>query len=389
MFSTRTDWDFRPSALYSLLQQKRARNEVILDLTESNPTKCGFNASASDLVDAEVLQRSALYEPDPKGLRSARQAVSDWYKSQNIIIDPDRIILTSSTSEAYSFLFRLLCNVGDVVAVPQPSYPLFEYLARLNDILTQEYELTYDGEWHCDRSSFEDVLASNAEALILVHPNNPTGSYLKKDERDWIVSKAEARKVPLIVDEVFSPFSFGQDNRRASSFAATTSTLTFTVNGLSKLLGLPQMKLAWIVVSGPDDECANAVHRLEVIADTYLSVGTVVQQSLPRLLTAHQQMTDRILARTKTNYEFLNTACTADLPVTLFQSEGAWSAILRLPEKRTDEEWAFELLQHSGVATHPGHLFEIRTKSCVVVSLLPEPGIFSEGIRRLLAALVQ
>jgi alanine-synthesizing transaminase len=389
MFSTRTDWDLQHSPLYSLLQQKRARGEVILDLTESNPTKCGFNASASELVDAEGLQRSALYEPDPKGLRSARRAVSDWYQRQGIAVDPDRIILTSSTSEAYSFLFRLLCNVGDMVAVPQPSYPLFEYLARLNDILTQEYRLTYDGEWHCDRSSFEDVLASNAEALILVHPNNPTGSFVKKEERDWIVSEAGARIIPLIVDEVFSPFSFEHDERRAGSFAATTSALTFTVSGLSKLLGLPQLKLAWIVVSGTDDECVNAVRRLEVIADTYLSVGTVVQQSLPRLLTAHQQMTDRILARTKSNYEFLKRACAADLPVTLFQSEGAWSAILRLPEKRTDEEWAFELLQHSGVATHPGHLFEIQIKSCVVVSLLPESGIFSEGIRRLLTAIVQ
>jgi len=386
MFSTRTDWDLQPSPLYSLLQQKRARGEEVLDLTESNPTKCSFTHSSSTLVDAESLQCSVLYEPDPKGLLSARQAIAEWYKRQNIDLDPDRIILCSSTSEAYSFLFRLLCDVGGVVAVPKPSYPLFEYLARLNDILTHEYRLGYDGEWHIDFSSLEDALCSNAEALILVHPNNPTGSFVKKDEQTRIISEAHARNVPLIVDEVFSAFSFASDERRAGSFAATDSTLTFTMNGLSKLLGLPQMKLAWIVVSGPDEECTKAVQRLEVIADTYLSVGTVVQQMLPRLLINHEAMTEHILTRTRSNYEFLKAACADGSPATLLQCEGAWSAVLRLPEKKSDEEWAFEFLQSEGVLTHPGHLFDIEAKSCVVVSLLPEHDLFAEGIRRILGA---
>ena len=268
--------------MYSLLQQKRARGEErVLDLSESNPTKCGFIHSSSDLIDSGSLERSVLYEPDPKGLLSARQAVSGWYRHQNIAIDPDCIVLASSTSEAYSFLFRLLCDVGDVVAVPKPSYPLFEYLAGLNDILCCEYRLAYDGEWHIDLPSVDDALSSNAEALILVHPNNPTGSFVKKEERDRIVARAESGKIPLIVDEVFGAFSFANDDRRAGSFAGTGSTLTFTLNGLSKLLGLPQMKLAWIVVSGPEKECAQALQRLEVIADTYLSVGTAVQQALP------------------------------------------------------------------------------------------------------------
>jgi alanine-synthesizing transaminase len=386
MFSTRTDWDLRPSPLYSLLQQKRASGEEVLDLTESNPTKCGFIHSSSTLVDTVSLQRSALYEPDPKGLLSARQAIADWYKHQNVVVDPDRIILCSSTSEAYSFLFRLLCDVGGVVAVPKPSYPLFEYLARLNDILTHEYRLDYDGEWHIDCTSIEDALSSNAEALILVHPNNPTGSFVKKDEQTRIISEVRARNVPLIVDEVFSAFSFAPDERRADSFTGIDSTLTFTMNGLSKFLGLPQMKLAWIIVSGPDDECTKAMQRLEVIADTFLSVGTAVQQMLPRLLNDTEAMTEQILVRTKSNYEFLKTACAVDSPATLLRCEGAWSAVVRLPERKSDEEWAFELLQSAGVLTHPGHLFDIEMKSCLVVSLLPERGAFSEGVKRILSA---
>jgi alanine-synthesizing transaminase len=211
MFSSRTDWDLRPSPLFSLLQQKRASGEKLLDLTESNPTKCGFIHPSSKLVDSESLQRSTLYEPDPKGFRSARQAVSDWYKRQNISVSPDRIILASSTSEAYSFLFRLLCNVGDVVAVPKPSYPLFEYLARLNDVLCQEYHLAYDGEWHIDLSSVDEALSASAEALILVHPNNPTGSFVKQEEQKRILSQARVRRIPIIVDEVFRAFSFAND----------------------------------------------------------------------------------------------------------------------------------------------------------------------------------
>jgi alanine-synthesizing transaminase len=380
MFSTRTEWDLRPSRLYSLLQQRRSRGEPVLDLTESNPTQCGFRYDPADIADADTLAGSALYEPDPKGLLQARQAIADWYRRQDIAVSPHRIILTSGTSEAYSFLFRLLCNVGDVVAVPQPSYPLFEYLARLNDVLTQPYTLAYDGEWHFDRSSFQDVLATNTEALILVHPNNPTGSFVKKDERDWIVEEASTRDIPIIVDEVFGAFAFEDSPRRAGSFAATSSALTFTVNGLSKLLGLPQLKLAWIVVSGPDDQCEQAVHRLDLIADTYLSVGTVVQHSLSRLLTSPRAATENILRRVKNNYGVLRAACASGSPASLLHCEGAWNAVLRLPEKKSDEEWAFGFLEDDGVLTHPGHLFDIAMKSCVVVSLLPEEGTFSEGI---------
>jgi alanine-synthesizing transaminase len=387
MFSTRADWDLLPSPLFSLLQLRRARGEDVLDLTESNPTKCGFEYAAPDLVTSEALQKSVLYEPDPKGLPAARQAIAEWYQRRNIAVDPERIILTSSTSEAYSFLFKLLCNVGDIVAVPQPSYPLFEYLGRLQDVLTRGYHLVYDGEWRVDIPPLDDLLSSNAGALILVHPNNPTGSFLKKDEQDCILSSAQTQKVPVIVDEVFGAFPFAEDERRAGSFAGTNSTLTFTVNGLSKILGLPQLKLAWIVVSGPADECDNAVQRLEVIADTYLSVGTIAQQSLPHLLNDPEEMTEKILARTRSNYEFLKTVCAAGSSATLFRCEGGWNAILRLPASRSDDEWASMFLQKCGVVTHPGHLFDLGPKSCIILSLLPRPMVFSEGIKRIVSSL--
>jgi aspartate/methionine/tyrosine aminotransferase len=387
MFSTRTDWDLLTSPLFSLLQLKRSQGEEILDLTESNPTQCGFEQTVADFLGSEALQKSALYEPHPKGLLTARQAVSDWYKRQDIAVDPERIVLTSGTSEAYSFLLRLLCNVGDVVAVPQPGYPLFEYLARLNDVLTRGYRLVYDGEWHIDVSNFDEILSSNADALILVHPNNPTGSFLKKDERERVVAAARARNVPLIVDEVFGAFPFAADERRAGSFAGTDSTLTFTVNGLSKLLGLPQMKLAWIVVSGPETECIKAVQRLEIISDTYLYVGTIVQRSLPHLLNDSKGMTEQILARTRSNYEFLKESCSSGISTTLFRCEGGWNAILRMPANKSDDEWASMFLRNCGVVTHPGHLFDLGTASCLVVSLLTSPVVFSKGIRGILSSI--
>jgi aspartate/methionine/tyrosine aminotransferase len=278
--------------------------------------------------------------------------------------------------------------VGDTIAVPKPSYPLFEYLARLNDVLCQEYRLAYDGEWHIDLSSVDDAFSSNAEALILVHPNNPTGSFIKQEERDRIVSGAQERKISLIVDEVFNAFPFAQDPRRVGSFAGTGSTLTFTLSGLSKHAGLPQMKLAWIVVSGPDEERSKALQRLEVIADTYLSVSTPVQLMLPLVLT-DTTVTEQILGRVKQNYELLMELVGVRTSATLLHCEGAWSAILRLPATKSDEEWAFELLQTAGVLTHPGHLFDFAMKSCIVVSLLPDQKVFKEGVGRILSSIAQ
>jgi len=387
MFSSRTDWDFRSSPLFSLLQQKRSRGEEIIDLTESNPTKCGFVHQPHQLIDIESLQRSAQYDPDPRGLLSAREAIAQWYGRQQIEIDPAQIILTSSTSEAYFYIFRLLCNLGEDVAVPRPSYPLFEYLGRLMDVVCKHYDWKYDSEWHIDAHSAKELIESRIKAFVLVHPNNPTGSFVKKEEREYILSAAKIHHVPLVVDEVFHAFPIERDERRAPSFAGTKEVLTFTLNGLSKLVGLPQMKLAWIVVSGPGDGTVKALQRLDVIADTFLSVGTPVQHALSSLLNDHAGMTKQILNRVRSNFGLLSRFISSGSAATLLQCEGAWNAILRLPATKSDEEWAQELLEKHGVLSHPGHLFDLEMKSCIVVSLLTEPQVVHRGLGRILMAL--
>lgn len=386
MFSSRTDWDFRSSPLFSLVLQRRARGEEILDLTESNPTRCGFRYQPDHLSTPSALRDPVSYDPDPRGLLLARQAIAGWYQRQQIAVDPSRIILSSSTSEAYSYLLRLLCNVSESIAVPKPGYPLLEYLCRLNDVDCQRYRLAYDGEWHIDLPSLEGILSPKTKALVLVHPNNPTGSFIKLEERERILGMSEKQRIPLVVDEVFGAFPFEEDARRAGSFAGTQKSLTFTLNGLSKLVGLPQLKLAWIVVSGPEDLCTNALQRLEVIADTFLSVGTAVQLSLELLLSDPAAMNGQILDRVRGNYKTLRGIFTQDSPASIFGCEGAWNAVLRLPATRTDEEWAQDLLQEHGILTHPGLLFDFDLKSCIVVSLLSEPKIFSDGIKRMFTA---
>jgi hypothetical protein len=385
MFSSRTDWDFRPSPLFALVEQKRNRGDTILDLTESNPTRCGFLFEPDLLFPPDSLSASVRYDPDPKGLLTAREAVAEWYARQGVVVDPARIVLTSSTSEAYSFLFKLLCNAGDSVAVPKPSYPLFEYLCTLNDVACQQYRLAYDGEWHFDKSSMEHTLQANTKALVLVHPNNPTGSYVKLEERDAIVGLSQKRRIPVIVDEVFSRFPFAEDPRRCATFASMRENLTFTLNGISKLLGLPQMKLAWIVVSGPDDECVQAMQRLEVIADSYLSVSAQVQVALRSLLAHADDTIDRIHSRVSGNFRTVRNELPPGSLMSVLDCEGGWNAILRLPSTKSDEEWAMAILEEQNVLTHPGSLFDLDTRSCLAISLLPEATSIAEGIRRIAA----
>ncbi len=385
MFSSRTDWDLRPSALASLLEEKRTEGEHIIDLTESNPTRCALTHPSSP-IDAVTLRRSAIYEPDPKGLPAARRAIAAWYKKANRSVDPEQIVLTSSTSEAYSHLLRLLCNVGDSIAVPKPSYPLFEYLCRLNDVACRHYQLAYDGEWRVDLGSLEESLAAGAKGAIVVHPNNPTGSYAKVDEAVSILKLVAGRSSALIVDEVFHTFPFGNAVRRAGSFAGTEEVLTFTINGLSKLVALPQMKLAWIVVSGPRDQVHTALGKLEIIADTYLSVNTPVQHAVGGILEQQPAATQRVLERVMQNYSGLKHVIGADSPLNVLLFEGGWNAMVRMPATRSDEAWALHLLQSQNVMTHPGHLFDCDISACLVLSLLPDPEIFSEGIQRVRTA---
>ena len=385
MFSTRTNWDFRSSELFALVQQKRVQGEEIIDLTEANPTRCGFKYDERSIREALAAKESLAYAPDPRGLPSARTAVAEFYRDQGITIDPDWVFLTSSTSEAYSYLFRLLCNVGDSVLLPKPSYPLFDYLCDLNDVAPAHYRLTYDGEWRLNTQRLEQELSRRTRALLLIHPNNPTGSFLKIAERENIEAFASHRNLPLIIDEVFSSYAFSPDARRASSFAGNKEPLTFVLNGLSKLLGLPQMKLAWMVVSGPDAERDDAINRLEIIADTYLSVGTPVQCALPTLLTHAAMMSDQIGSRVRSNYQCIAETVTGS-SLSVYHCEGGWNALLRLPATLQDEQWAPALLKEQNVLVHPGRLFDIEQGACVVLSLLPEADIVREGVRRIVQA---
>jgi alanine-synthesizing transaminase len=387
MFSARTNWDSAPAPLFALAQEMRVAGKEILDLTESNPTKCGFVYVPEGLISPSALQQSAIYDPDPKGLLQARQAIVRWYSNQSVAVDTSQIVLASSTSEAYSFLLKLLCNPSENIAVPKPGYPLFDYLSDVNDVTCRPYRLAYDGEWHIDWSSMEKALAEGTRALVLIHPNNPTGSFIKADERERIVSSIRRRGIPLIVDEVFSAYPFREDTNRYGTFAATNEVLTFTLNGISKLAGLPQLKLAWIVVSGPKELQLEALRRLEIIADTFLSVGSPVQHSLASILVDGLPMSRRIKERVVQNHGELRRIFSASLPASLFACEGGWSAVLRLPATRSDEEWAMELLRTQRVLVHPGHLFDCEVPSCVVISLLPELQSMSEGIRRIVSAI--
>ncbi|HTP13337.1 MAG TPA: pyridoxal phosphate-dependent aminotransferase [Bacteroidota bacterium] len=354
--------------------------DAILDLTETNPTRCGFVYNP-DLLRSLASDESLRYEPDPHGLRTARESIAEYYRRKGVATDPANIFVTASTSEAYSYLFRLFCNPGEKVFVPRPSYPLFEYLCTINDVEPCAYRLSYDDEWHIGSDAFREV-DELTKLILLVHPNNPTGSFVKQDERELVLGVAAQRRLALVVDEVFGEFGIGESNARAGSFAGETTGLVCTLGGVSKLLGLPQIKLAWIVLSGDDALVREARGRLEIIADTYLSVSTPSQHALPALFREGPAVTDQIRARITANHRSLQDAL-AGSAVSLLKTEGGWSAILRLPRIASDEAWSIRLLKECNVLVHPGHFFEMEPPSCIVVSLLQGESVFRDGIDRI------
>lgn len=386
MFSARTAWDLRPNRLTSLLTEKRGRGDEILDLTESNPTRCGFDYQPQYTLEALSTRRSLVYQPHPKGILPARAAVAEYYARQGIVLDPDHIILTAGTSEAYGFLLRLLCNGRDSVALVKPGYPLLDDLCRINDVIPRLVHLSYDDAWRLDLEALRVELAARAKAVVLVYPNNPTGSYVRQDEREQIIASAKAAGAGILVDEVFHPFHIDANCSPAPSFASNDRCLTFTINGISKLLGLPQLKLGWIVVTGSSAEVEGAISRLEMISDLFLSVSTPVQQALPFLLEDPAGLTLQVVTRLRRNHARL-TEMTGKVPaVEILKGEGGWYAVLRLPRGRTDEEWALFLLEKSGILVHPGCLFDFEEESVVVLSLLQKEEIFERGIAGILSA---
>jgi aspartate/methionine/tyrosine aminotransferase len=395
VFSSRLAWGRPENALARLERERRAAGAPLIDLTESNPTRVGLPYPADELRAALAPAETVRYQPAPRGRPEARAAIAAGYAARGVTVDADRIVLSASSSESYAWLFKLLCDPGDAVLVPEPSYPLFEYLARLEGVVPVPYRLAYDGAWHLDGASIAAALARAAaggqrpRALIAVSPNNPTGSFLKRFELEPLARACEAAELAVLCDEVFADYGVGDDPARVPLLAAeeafTARVPTFSLGGLSKSCGLPQIKVGWIVAGGPPDRTAAALGRLELIADTYLSVATPAELALPRLLEIGREVRRAIAERVAGNRRALASALPASAPCTLLPAEGGWSAILRVPATQTDEAWAAQLLVEEGVLAHPGYFFDLEGGAFLVLSLLAEPAAFTEGARRLVA----
>jgi alanine-synthesizing transaminase len=387
MFASRTDWSLTPNRLAQALEARRKAGLPILDLTESNPTRCGFDFEAEKVLGALADPRSLTYQPDPRGLVPARRAVAAYYAERGVALSTEQVFLTTSTSEAYSFLFRLLANPGEAILAPRPSYPLFEFLARLNDLELLPYALSYHDGWQLDLQAMRETLrrtGPRVRAIVVVHPNNPTGSFVGRDELGALVAWCCEHDAALIADEVFADYAWEADARRVVSHASVSGALTFTLSGLSKISALPQMKLAWIVASGPPELLEPALARLEIIADTYLSVSAPLAHALPEMLETRRRVQPQILGRVRANLRWLDEQLSPEIPLTRLHAEGGWYAVLRLPAVRSDDDWAVELLAEDGVLVHPGHFYDFGAEGHLVISLLPPPDVFQEGIRRLL-----
>ena len=387
MFSRRTDWKLAPNRLTTAMDRARASGRSFLDLTTSNPTRAGIIYDGPSILDSLRDQRSLDYDPQPKGLLTAREAVADYYRTRKEHVNPESMILTSGTSEGYSYAFRLLANPGDEILVPKPSYPLFDFLADLKDVRLVSYPLLYDHGWQVDFHSLEKAIGPLARGIVLVNPNNPTGSYVSVQERKRLNDLCRQHDLALIVDEVFLDYAL--DNLPYPSFAINDGALTFTLSGLSKITALPQMKLAWIAVSGPASVGQDAIQRLEVIADTYLSVGAPVQLAARLMLDQRPALQKQILERVLRNLAELDHRLALQKSCSRLVVEGGWYAILRVPVTQSDEDLAIALLRERDVLVHPGHFYDFPRDGFLVLSLISAPGDFRQGVERILQFLAE
>lgn len=433
MFARRTNWDLTTNAYTRAIEEHRREGKELLDLTASNPTTVGLRYDGDKLLRALAKPQALTYDPAPKGLRPAREAIVGYYAERGIQISPDDLILTTSTSEAYSFLFRLLCEPRDAVLVPTPGYPLFDFLADLQDVELVPYELVYDHGWQMDFPSLKLALnrsssshpvvqhrddksgapsePTRCRAVLVVHPNNPTGSFVKPAEAVELAHLCAQNNMAIIADEVFLDYSLNiaaGNGLSVPSFASgfnrnvgaphfrpllaevwENNALTFTLSGLSKIAGLPQMKVAWIVVSGPNDLKLEALSRLEVIADTYLSMNAPVQWAIPAMLEERTGIQRQLMARIRANLAELDRQLAGQTLCTRLELEGGWYVILRVPVTSSDEEFSIALLRQTGVLVQPGHFYDFANDGYLVVSLITPQGVFAPGVERLLRFLVE
>lgn len=384
MFSHRTSWKLTQNALTRAIEEAREAGANLLDLTTSNPTRAGLKYDSENLLGAFSNDKALDYDPQSKGLLSAREAVAEYYRQEHDIfqLDPERIILTTSTSEAYSYIFRLLCNADDEILVPKPSYPLFEFLADLQDVRLIPYPLLYDHGWQIDFPSLYKSVTHRTRAVVVVHPNNPTGSFVRGEEVSALSGFCKEYGLAIIADEVFLDYAL--DGAPRTSFAKNDEVLTFALSGVSKVSGLPQMKLAWMVVNGPPDSATDAMSRVEIIADTYLSMSTPIQLAAPVLLDQRKNIQPLLLDRTRENLQELDRALLRQKSCQRLAVEGGWYTILRVPVMRSDEELSIELVQSAGVLVHPGHFFDFASEGNLVLSLITASDAFREGVKRIL-----
>jgi len=387
MFASRTNWRLETNRLTRALEEHRRSGKELFDLTASNPTTCGFAYPEREILAALTDPSGLVYRPESKGLREAREAVAEYYEGRAGFsgsvarVDPECILLSSGTSEAYSHIFRLLCEAGDEILVPAPSYPLFEFLADLADIHLVPYPLLYDHGWQIDFAPLRAALTPRSRAVLVVHPNNPTGSFVQPREAAELAEICAAREMAIVADEVFLDYASGAIP--AHTFALTDAALTFTLSGLSKISLLPQMKLAWTVVSGPGAVVQTAVDRLEIIADTYLSPSTPVQLALPKLLSLRHSLQAQLQQRISANLSVLDKLLPESKSLMLLDREGGWYAILRVPVTATDDDLTVALLDRFSVLVHPGHFFNFEREGFLVLSLITPEQEFQEGLRRL------
>jgi alanine-synthesizing transaminase len=384
------------SRLARALRERRERGQEILDLTASNPTRCGFTYDEAGILAALGDRAALVYDPEPRGMRRAREAVCRYYAERGAEVGAEQVFLTTSTSEAYSWLFRLLCDAGDEVLIALPSYPLFDFLAQIEDVRLVPYPLVYDDGWQMDFAGLRERISPRTKAIAVVHPNNPTGHFTKAEERRELEKICAEKGLALIVDEVFLDYSSAESGTalrgtagsgdRASFAVGEHRALTFVLSGISKIAALPQMKAAWIAAFGPERELKEAVERLEVVADTFLSMNAPVQCALPSWLTGCGSMQEQIRDRTQANLRNLDQALLRNPAITRLEVEAGWYAVLRVPAIGGDEELAVRLAEERGVSVHPGSFFGFAGEGWLVVSLLGPEGEFRRGVEELVGS---
>jgi len=380
-FARRTNWNLRPNLFSTALDAHRANGKPLLDLSASNPTSIGVHYEEHTLLSALTQPNALKYEPASKGLLVAREAVARYYTERGTAVSPEHIILTVSTSEAYSYCFRLLCEPGDEVLVGLPSYPLFEFLADIQDVRLIPYELVYDHGWQIDFHSLSKAITPRTRAILLVHPNNPTGSYIRPHEIAELNRICSRHELAMICDEVFLDYSLAETH---TSLVENNGALTFVLSGLSKIAGLPQMKLAWLVSSGPQPLREEALARLDVIADTFLSPNAPVQWAASAMLESRRGIQLQVMERVRGNLAELDAQLANQALCRRLDFEGGWYATLRVPATRTDEELAVAILEHEAVLVQPGHFFDFAADGHLVLSLIAPTAEFAEGVRRVL-----